>query len=294
VNSWLSKALLLPLAWLAFSLAWAGAAGAEEALLLQAAKAWDAAELNRASDLYEKALQEGGLYPSDVLVAYTRVGTVQAAMGKANAALSAFRVAAALDPAFELPSEAGPKARNLYKQARADAMKQGGKLDVSVEVPNSSAPDTEFIVTAHVSEAFAPLIQDIGISVRDPSVGSMKAWTTKKPASTAVSFEVPAKAVIAGANLLVRVDALDSRGNRWASTEKRVKVDQNAATATSMRSGRTIRGGGDKHKESEDGGFWSTPWPWVIGGAIVAGGVATYFLTRPTNDVTIQAPQWAP
>jgi len=293
VNSWLSKALLLPIALLAFALLLTPTARAEEALLLQAAKAWDAAELNRASDMYEAALQDGGLYPSDVLVAYTRIGTVQAAMGKTNAALSAFRVAAALDPAFELPSEAGPKARNLYKQARADAMKQGGKLEVSVEVPNSSAPDTEFIVTSHVSEAFAPLIQDIGISVRDPSVGSMKAWTSKKPAATAVSFEVPAKAVIAGANLLVRVDALDAHGNRWASTEKRVKVDQSAATATALGGIRPSGPGEDKHKESE-GGFWTTPWPWIIGGAIVAGGVATYFLTRSPNEVTIQAPQWAP
>jgi hypothetical protein len=282
------------MAWVAFALLLTGTARADEALALQAAKAWDAAELNRASDLYEKALQEGGLYPSDVLVAYARIGTVQAAMGQTNAALSAFRVAAALDPAFELPSEAGPKARNLYKQARSDAMKQGGKLEVLVEVPSSSAPDTEFIVTAHVSEAFAPLIQDMGISVRDPSVGSMKAWTTTKPAASAVSFEVPAKAVIAGANLLVRVDALDAHGNRWASTEKRVKVDQSAATASPMGGGmNSSRHGEDRHKESGQGGFWATPWPWIIGGAIVAGGVATYFLTRSPNEVTIQAPQWA-
>ena len=46
--------------------------------------------------MYEAALQDGGLYPSDVLVAYTRIGTVQAAMGKTNAAVPA--VSGGLDP----------------------------------------------------------------------------------------------------------------------------------------------------------------------------------------------------
>lgn len=77
----------------------AGPASADEPLLMQAAKAWDNADLTTAGQLYEKALNEGGLYPSDVLVAYSRLGTVQAAMNQQNAALSSFRVAS-ISPAF--------------------------------------------------------------------------------------------------------------------------------------------------------------------------------------------------
>lgn len=285
------------MAWVVVILCIAGPASADESLLMQAAKAWDAADLNTAGQLYEKALNQGGLYPSDVLVAYSRLGTVQAAMGQQNAALSSFRVAAALDPAFELPSEAGPKAKQIYKKARQEAGKQGGKLEVTAEVPSSSQPGQSFTVTAHLPEAFVPLIDSVGISVRDPSVPSMKAFTAKKPAASQVTFDVPGKTSISGASLLVRVDALDQHGNRWASNESRVKVDQKNAAGPIVSKEPSPFDDEDKDKEkdkgkSKGGGFWSSPWPWVIGGAIVVGSVATYFMTRPSDEVNVTAPQW--
>ena len=41
------------------------------------------------------------------------------------------------------------------------------------------------------------------------------------------------------------------------------------------------------------GGFWHTPWPWVIGGALVAagGGAGLYFALRPPSDVNVGAPR---
>lgn len=276
----------------------AAAAAAEEpatadTTLMQAQKAWEEAELTKAADLYDQALKEGGLYPADVLVAYVRIGTVRAAMNQRNAALSAFRVAATLDPAFELPSEAGPKAKQLYKQARADAEKQGGKLDITAEVPEQSAAGAMFVVTAHVPEAFVPLIVDVGITVSDPSISSTsyKPFTSKQAAATEIRFEVPGKAVVPGANLLVRVDALDSHGNRWASAQSRVKV---AARKRVIEPGPGdgMIPGEDEENKKKSGGFWGGPWPWVIGGAVVAGSVATYLMTRPTPDVTVGAPAW--
>jgi hypothetical protein len=267
---------------------------AADTTLVQAQKAWEEAELTRAADLYEQALKEGNLYPSDVLVAYARIGTVRAAMNQRNAALSAFRVAAALDPSFELPSEAGPKAKALYKQARAEAEKQGGKLDITAEVPTQSAPGATFIVTAHVPEAFVPLIVDVGITVSDPSVSSstVKPYKEKKPAATEVQFEVPGKVVVPGANLLVRVDALDGHGNRWASAQSRVKVDARKRALEPMPGDAMVPGEDDHDGKKKSGGFWGGPWPWVIGGAVVVGGVATYFMTRPTPDVAVGAPTW--
>ena len=272
-------------------------ADGKASLLLQAAKAWENAELNEAAELYDKALKEGDLFPADVLVAYLRIGTVRAAMGQKNPALSAFRVAAALDPSFELPSEAGPKAKAIYKQARKDAEMQGGKLEITAEVPTQSAPGSEFVVVARVAEAFAPLIVDIGITVQDPSIStsSVKPWSTKKPADTKVQFEVPGKVVMAGANLLVRVDALDSYGNRWASTQARVKVEGQASQGGIDPNDPFFDDGeADKKKDKKDdsGGFWASPWPWVIGGAIIVGGTAAYFMSRPGDEVTVTAPTW--
>lgn len=262
-------------------------------LLLQASKAWEAADLNAAADLYDKALKEGGLFPADVIVAYVRIGTVRAAMGQNSAALSAFRVAAALDPSFELPSEAGPKARSVYKQARKDAQGQGGKLEITMEAPTQSAPGAEFVVIARVDEAFAPLIVDIGVSVQDPSVSTstIKPWTTKQPADTQVQFEVPGKVVMAGANLLVRVDALDSYGNRWASAQGRVKVEGQSASYGILED-EDFEQEEDKKKEDDSDGFWSSPWPWVIGGAILVGGASVYLMSRPGDEVLVSAPTW--
>ena len=37
------------------------------------------------------------------------------------------------------------------------------------------------------------------------------------------------------------------------------------------------------------GGFWSTAWPYVIGGALIAagGGATAYFLLKPPDQVSI-------
>ncbi len=277
----------------------AGRAHAEdkEALLLEAAKAWENADLSKAANLYDKALKEGALFPADVLVAYARIGTVRAAMNKRNAALSAFRVAAALDPTFELPSEAGPKAEAIYEKARQDAKRQGGKLEVSAEVPTQSAQGAEFVVVAHIAEAFVPLIVEVGITVQDPSISTstVKPWTDEKQADTKVEFVVPGKVVMAGANLLVRIDALDSHGNRWASTQARVKVEgQPKGYGAVDPDDPFFDDDGKKKKKDDDdpGGFWSSSWPWVIGGAIIVGGTATYFMSRPGDEVTVGSPSW--
>ncbi|HQP38643.1 MAG TPA: hypothetical protein PLI95_25835 [Polyangiaceae bacterium] len=125
MNAWLRKAFLGWLSWAAVVLFVALPVSADETLLMQAAKKWEAAELTEAAKLYQQALDEGGLYPSDVLVAYTRIGTVQAATNQQNLALSSFRVAASIDPSFELPSEAGKKAQALYRR-RAPRRKSPG------------------------------------------------------------------------------------------------------------------------------------------------------------------------
>jgi hypothetical protein len=45
-----------------------------------------------------------------------------------------------------------------------------------------------------------------------------------------------------------------------------------------------------KPPEKKSGGFWSTAWPWVLGGmAIAGGGAAVYFGTQRYDEVSVGA-----
>ena len=45
---------------------------------------------------------------------------------------------------------------------------------------------------------------------------------------------------------------------------------------------------GDDNETRKGGSFWSTPWPYVIGGVALAGaGAAVYFGTRPSDAVSV-------
>jgi len=270
-----------------------GKKGAKPSLLVEAAKAWEEGDLTEAGDLYDQALKQGGLAPADVLTAYVRIGTVFAAMRQESRAQSAFRVAAILDPEFTLPTEAGKKAVDLFKKARKDAEHYGGKLEVKAEMPAESLPGASFAVVVTIDETFTPLLTDVRVTVQDPSVSTstVRPWTSKMPVDSELRFDVPGEVVTRGTNLLVRVDALDEYGNRWASTQSRVQVSNPDGAA----------GFGDdpwadddpRAKSQSSGGFWSSPWPWVIGGAVLVGaGAATFFATRPSNEAQVRAPSW--
>jgi hypothetical protein len=103
---------------------------------------------------------------------------------------------------------------------------------------------------------------------------------------------VPARMTLPDASLLVRVHARDGNDNELAEAERRVHiaaapaiVAQGALSALGSPSRKDDRGG-----SRSSGGFWSSPWPYVIGGAaLAAGGVTTWFLTRPTDNVDVGA-----
>lgn len=262
----------------------------------QAAQKWDASDLDGAFPLYQQALDAGGLSPSEVVVAYARVGTYQAAMGKAEAALSAFRLCAAIDPDFKLPGESGPKAEALYQKAKKEAESLGGKLELKAEVPTEVDKAKKFEVVAHLPEGFAPLADKIAIEVRDPISG--KSWRSSVAADPSVTFEVPASVVVPGATLTVRLQAIDTHANRFAVVDSRVKVKGRPAPVTSGAWGgvspdddETEEEPAEKSKPAE-GSFWKSPWPYAIGGAILVGVVGVYAATRPSDQVSVGAARW--
>lgn len=266
-----------------------GAAHAEEkTFLAQAAEKWEQGDITDAAPLYEKALSQGGMFPPDVVLAHARIGTVLAATGKKEAALNAFRVAAVIDPGFQLPAESGPVAKKLYEEARKQAQKQGGKLEVTVEAPERVDAQKPFTVTAKLPEAFAPVVDKIGIEVRDTAT-QKPGWKADQAATAQMTFDVPGKHVPGGTTLVIRVSALDSSGNRWAIADAKVRVKEGKSEPAIVADVPPEKDEKDKPAKK---GFFSGPWPYAVAGAVVAIAIVGYAATRPSSHADVSAPQW--
>lgn len=273
-----------------------GSAHAEtgDASLKAARVSWDKGDFGAAEPQFKEAIEKGGLAPADVLDAYVRLASVRLILGKKDAALNAFRAAAVIDPHFVVPPEAGKKASQLAAQARKDTAKYGA-LVLRATVPPSAGVSTPVKVEASVDDAHLPLVQKIGVTSKD---SQNKEYAHTEPSSAKVTFEIPASAVSGGGTLVVRVDALDAHDNRLASVEDKVKVEGEAPVADAAAVPATIPGKIPEDpppiaekKARSGGGFFSSPWPYILGGVLLAaGGAVVYFGTRPTGDVTVGSP----
>jgi hypothetical protein len=277
--------------------AYASEAAAGGPALRQARAAWEKGNLDIAEPLYREALEKGGLAPADILEGYVRLGSIRASLGKRDQAIAAFRAASILDSTFAVPSEAGPKGPAYAAQAKKDTAKIGS-IQLSIKAPKEVTSGKSFTVTASLDSAHIPIVAKLGLVARDGTSGK-EATAEAKPAESA-ELEVPSEVTMPSASILVRVDALDSHGNRLASVEERVRVPEGGVAAAG--------GGGSSNAKSEPssssssaasadtgvrkgGGFWSSPWPYVIGGVALAGaGTAVYFGTRPSDQVAVGAP----
>lgn len=263
--------------------------------LRQARVAWDNGSLATAEPLYREALEKGGLAPPDVLEGYVRLGAIRASLGKKSQAIAAFRAASILDSSFAVPSEAGRKGPRYAAQAKKDTAKIGS-LQLSISAPKEATSGKGFTVTAHVDSKHLPIIAKLGLLARDGTSGK-EAVAEAKPGED-VELDVPSSLTMPSASILVRVDALDKQGNRLASAEERVRVpESNGAGAVVAKSVEPSAGPTSSSAPTpaasdsgvrKGGGFWSSPWVYVIGGAALAGaGTAVYFGTRPTEQVSV-------
>jgi hypothetical protein len=230
--------------------------------LRQARSAWDKGSLDTAEPLYREALEKGGLAPAEVLEGYVRLGSIRASHGKKDQAIAAFRAASILDATFAVPSEAGRKGPAYAAQAKKDTAKIGG-IRLSLKAPKEASSGKAFTVTAELDSAHIPIVAKIGLVARDGTSGT--------------------------------------QGNRLASAEERVRVPE-ASSAGAVAAKRSDSGAGSSSSSTsastsppdadsgvrKGGGFWSSPWPYLIGGAALAGaGTAVYFGTRPTEQVSV-------
>ncbi len=261
----------------------------------QADAAWHQGELEKAQKLYEKALSVGGLEPQDVVIAYSRVGTVKAALHDKNGALSAFRIAAAIDPKFELPADSGRAAKSLYAQARKEAARQGERLSLHVAVPDNVPAHQPFTVETTIPSGFAVLVANVEVTIEDPL--TKKKWRKSKPAEAALSFQFPSRVAIPGAHLKVHSRAVDGQNNAWAAADNVLKV-QGTRKVNSMDDGVVSPFDNDnnkkKDKKDKGGGILKGPVPWIVGGALVVGGivVGAVLATRSSSRVTVGSPTW--
>ncbi len=255
----------------------------------QADAAWHQGELEKAKDMYEQALAAGGLDPTDVVLAHSRVGTVKAALNDTNGALSAFRVAAAIDPDFELPAESGPKAKKLFQQARKEAKQQGEKLSITLKAPDTVPASQGFTLETEIPPGFAVLVSEVVVAIEDPVSG--KKWKRKKSAEPSLTFDFPKRVAMSGARLKVKASAVDAQNNAWTITEGKIRVEGMRASDGGMDDEPAPEPTKQPEKD-KDGGFLTGPWPWIIGGALLVGGIVTYAVTRKPDEVSVGAPAW--
>lgn len=253
-----------------------------------AEEAWAVGEVAKAGKLYEQALGQGGLSPSDTLDAFVRVGAWRASTGNNQAALNAFRNAALIDPSFEYPDKAGPKGKPLYERARKEAEGQG-KLIIEVQAPAKVKAGEGFHVDATVPEALVPLFESVAIHVEDRPGNVTHA--AEKPAEAKLGFDVPAGAATAGRNLDVRISVLDAQKNEWARGSVKIAVGTPVAAALAPVPIVAPVTAPPEQKR----GFLATKWPFLLGGAavLVAGVIVVGVVASSrSNVVTVNAPTW--
>jgi hypothetical protein len=260
--------------------------------LRQARAAWDRGALDTAEPLYREAIEKGGLAPDEILEGYVRLGAIRAALGKKDQAIAAFRAASILDASFSVPSEAGSKGPALADRAKRDTAKIGS-LKISLSAPKETPSGKSFHVTAKIDKAHIPIIAKVALIAHDGTSG--KETTLEAKPEESVDFEVPSDLTLPSASLALRVDALDKNTNRLGSADAKVKVPDEgptqAATGTGSSTSTSSEPTGTRSSDAElrkGGSFWSSPWPYVIGGiALVGAGTAVYFGTRPSDDVSV-------
>ena len=263
---------------------------ATEKALQRAREAWDGGDFDLAPGLYQRAIDAGSLRRADVVEAYVRMGSALAAGGKSKLAVIAFRQAALLDPVFVVPPEAGKKAVALAEKARR-AQRRVGALALSAQVPDEVPSGATFAVDVTLAPGHSFLVDSVGLVVRDSLAG--RSFQQDSPPDVNLHFDVPLRMTLPDASLVVRVQAFDTHNNELISSEKRVHVARAVAAPslalTALGPLHPSRSGNHAHGASS-GGFWTTAWPYILGGAaLAAGGAAVYFASRPTDDVNVGA-----
>ncbi len=253
--------------------------------------AWTKGDFEDAERLYRILIERGGLDAKAVVVAYVRLGSARAILGKRKESVAAFRAAAVLDAKFVVPAEAGDKAVQFAQVARSD-MSKIGPLSFDAQAPEKVDPGSTLAVKTTVDVPHVPMVARVAViarvvpkGVRDGAPSeegkAPKELKNSEPPSASGGTEVTLSPMPSegGTVLELEVHALDKFDNRLATVTRTVTVRSIAVAVT------------PPPPKKPGVSFWATPWPYVIGGvALAAGGAsAYYFWLRPTDTVTVGA-----
>jgi hypothetical protein len=229
-----------------------------------------------------EALARGGLKREQTLECYVKLGSARAVLGRKQEATAAFRQAALLDANFVVPADAGKRAVQA-----ADAVRKQqagfGTLALKIDVPSTAKPGAPLAVTVSMDAAHTTLFARVGLLAREPSTG--KTFNFENAPAERMQFTIPASLTLPNAALTIHVEALDKSDNELAVTEAHVHIQGEQRSE-------------DSGTKKTGGGFWSTPWPYVIGGVLVAGAAAgsvgLYFGVQGSGTINVGAPTVRP
>lgn len=253
--------------------------------------AWTKKDWSETERLARRSIEDGNLSPREVVDTYVYLGAARAMQAKKTPAIAAFRAAGALDADFLLPADAGPKVVDYANSARTDVASLGS-ISLRAQIPKHLEPHTTFIVKATLDAAHLSLAKKMEMLARDGTTGKEYQEEAPQPAEN-VEFTIPLKLTLPGSVIKVRVDVMDRFRNRLASIEETIEVGgKNTSTAAKPTSLDRLKEKDQDRKKK--GGFWSSPWPYIVGGTLLlaAGGAsAYYFWLRPPDQVTVGAPR---
>jgi hypothetical protein len=255
-------------------------------------EAWAQGDFDVAEGLFKDAISKGGLARKDVLDAYILLGATRLILKKNEPALIAFRMAGLIDMSFKTPPEAGKRASVLVDTAKKQDARIG-QLQIHGEAPRTVGVGQPFTVRVTLDAGHAAIVRRVEIKVSD-GLGT-KSYDHDEPSATHVEFAVPGNLALADTTLLLKLIGLDAHDNQLVIGEEHVKVEATGNGVAAGTVGSTPRGPldtSDPKKKNGDkgGGFWASPWPYVIGGAaLAAGGAAVYLGTRPGDQVSVSA-----
>ncbi len=247
--------------------------------------AWLRGDFEAARDLFAAAIERGNLLRSELLDAYIALGSAWTVFGQKDRALGAFRNAALIDQQFKVPEEFGKKAIQLSDTARKQAAKIG---QITLQVEHAPfAPDTATDISVKIDAAQSVLVTKLALRAESGRESSELEQAT----ATELVFHLP-KALVNGDTVALSIRGLDAHGSEV------VKYSETATVA-----GAVPRKGsrGALTTSSDNGGaseskskFWSSPWPYVIGGAVLVGAATTavyFWKFAPVDQVEISKVQ---
>ncbi len=157
--------------------------------------------------------------------------------------------------------------------------------------------DTDLVLAATLPESLAPLFEAMSLAVEDRPGHVVHAeerplgdvgGSAGKGASARLEFTIPAAEIPVGSTLRVRVAVLDAQKNEWARASSNVRVAARSLPPPTVEAP-------SPPPPPPSRGFWHGPWPYVVGGAILASAVVTIAVAASAgggDTVTLHAPTW--